>query len=265
VRFDTKREKHLPAMSLGDHLDELRARLVLALAGLMAAVVISFFFGNYFVKLLMVPYEAAVQKTGFTAHIQAITVAEPFIVYIKAVIILAALISSPWLFYQLWAFIAAGLYPEERRFVYKLVPFSVILFVGGVLFFLFVIAPMTMKFFITFDLGVKYLEYNPQITDYIDLILILALIFGLAFQIPLVIIFLERLGLVTLDMLRKNRKYVMLGVFVVAAIVTPSSDMITQTALAIPLYILYEGSVLYCGLKRKKENVAVLPQQPPQS
>jgi sec-independent protein translocase protein TatC len=253
---EPKREHFLSSMSLGDHLEELRSRLILAITGLTVAMIISFFFGNYFVKLLLVPYESTVKDLGFEAHIQAITVAEPFVIYIKAVLVLAALISSPWLFYQLWAFIAAGLYKHERRFVYKVVPFSVFLFVAGTLFFLFVIAPMTMKFFITFNLGVDYLEYNPQISDYIDLILILALIFGLSFQIPLVIIFAERLGLITLEMLRKNRKYVLLGIFVVAAMVTPSADMITQTALAIPLYILYEGSVLYCGLRRKKEAVS---------
>jgi sec-independent protein translocase protein TatC len=174
-------------------------------------------------------------------------------VYMKAVLVLAALISSPWLFYQLWAFVAAGLYKHERQFVYKVVPFSAFLFITGTLFFIFVIAPMTMKFFINFNLGVKYLEYNPQISDYIDLVLILALIFGLSFQIPIVIIFAERLGLVTLEVLRKYRKYVLLGTFVVSAMVTPTSDMITMTALAIPLYILYEGSVFYCGLRRKKE------------
>jgi len=253
---DQPQHDRLPSMSLGDHLEELRSRLILALAGMAVAVIISFFFGHYFVKLLLVPYESAVQKTGFTAHIQAITVAEPFMVYIKAVIVLAALISCPWLFYQFWAFIAAGLYERERRFVYKVVPFSAFLFITGTLFFIFVIAPMTMKFFINFNLGVEYLEYNPQISDYIDLILILSLIFGLSFQIPLVIIFAERLGLVTLEVLKKYRKYVLLGVFVIAAMVTPSADMITQTALAIPLYILYEGSVFYCGLRRKKEAVS---------
>jgi sec-independent protein translocase protein TatC len=250
---DQPHRDRLPSMNLGDHLDELRARLILALAGLGVGLLVSAFFGQYFVKLLLKPYELAVRDTGLSPHIQAITVAEPFMVYMKAVLVLAALISSPWLFYQLWSFIAAGLYKHERQFVYKVVPFSTFLFIAGTLFFIFIIAPMTMKFFITFNLGVKYLEYNPQISDYIDLILILALIFGLSFQIPLVIIFAERLGLVTLDMLRKYRKYVLLGVFVVAAMVTPSSDMVTQTALAIPLYILYEGGVFYCGLRRKKE------------
>jgi len=253
---DQQQRDRLPSMSLGDHLEELRARLILSLAGLGAGLIISAFFGNYFLGLLLKPYEAAFRDAGLEPHIQGISVAEPFMIYMKAVIVMAALISSPWLFYQLWAFIAAGLYKNERQFVYKVVPFSAFLFITGTLFFLFVIAPMTMKFFITFNLGISYFEYNPRMSDYVDLIMILALIFGLSFQIPIVIIFAERLGLVTLEVLRKYRKYVLLGTFIVAAMVTPSSDMITMTALAIPLYILYEGSVFYCGLRRKKEATA---------
>jgi sec-independent protein translocase protein TatC len=122
-------------MSLSDHLEELRIRLILALAGLAAGLFIALFFGQYFVKLLLKPYETAVRDTGALSHIQAITVAEPFMVYIKAVLVLAAMISSPWLFYQLWEFISAGLYKHEQRFIYKVVPFSVFLFVGGTLFF----------------------------------------------------------------------------------------------------------------------------------
>ncbi|MBM4103285.1 MAG: preprotein translocase subunit TatC, partial [Planctomycetes bacterium] len=107
---EPKREQLLVSMSLGDHLEELRARLILAIAGLGVGILVSAFFGQYFVRLLLKPYEAAVRDSGLSSHIQAITVAEPFMVYIKAVIVLAALISCPWLFYQFWAFIAAGLY-----------------------------------------------------------------------------------------------------------------------------------------------------------
>lgn len=252
TRLPENEEDQLKSMSLGDHLDELRARLILALAGFVAALAIAFFFGSRFVQVLMLPYEQAIRAEGLTPNIQAITVAEPFMLYIKAVIVLAMLISCPWLFYQFWAFVAAGLYHSEKRYVYRVVPFSAALFIIGALFLIFVIAPMTMRFFITFDLGIKYLNYNPMISDYVNLILMLSLIFGLAFQMPLMIIFAERLGLIGLDALKKYRKYVLLGVFVVAAIVTPSADMITQTALAIPLYILYEGSVLYCGLRPRK-------------
>jgi sec-independent protein translocase protein TatC len=238
-------------MSLGDHLEELRARLILAISGLAVAAIVSCFFGNYFIQILMKPYEQAVRSEGLTPSIQAITVAEPMMLYIKAVIVMGAILSSPWLFYQFWSFIAAGLYKHERKFIYTVVPFSAGLFTVGTLFFLFFIAPMTMRFFITFNLGIPYLKYNPQITDYVNLMLIMALLFGLSFQLPLIIIFLVKLGLVGLETLKKIRKYVLLGVFIVAAAVTPSSDMISQIALAVPLYILYEGSLLYCSIPKR--------------
>lgn len=251
MRQHENNEENLPSMSLGDHLEELRTRLVLALTGLAAALIAAAFFGNMFVRMLMLPYEEAIRAEGLTPNVQAITVAEPFMLYIKAVIVLALLVSCPWLFYQFWAFIASGLYKHERKYVYRVVPFSAALFIIGALFFIFVIAPMTMRFFITFNLGIEYLKYNPMISDYVNLILVLSVIFGAAFQMPLVIIFAERFGLIELDSLKKHRKYVLLGVFIVAAAVTPSADMITQTALAIPLYILYEGSLFYCGIRKR--------------
>lgn len=250
MRKPEKNEEEMPSMSLGDHLEELRSRLVLAIAGLMVAVIISCFFGGYFIKLVMRPYEQAVKAEGLTPSVQAITVAEPMMLYIKAVIVMGMILSSPWLFYQLWAFIASGLYKKERTFIYKVVPFSAGLFSAGTLFFLFSIAPMTMRFFITFNIGIPYLQYNPQITDYVNLMLIMALLFGLSFQLPLIIIFLVKLGMVELTTLKNIRKYVLLGVFIVAAAVTPSADMISQIALAIPLYILYEGSLFYCGISK---------------
>jgi len=249
----TERED-LKSMSLGDHLEEFRARLVLALVGMVVAIAISFFFGHYFVKLLLLPYEKATQSAQIKPGIQAIKVTEPFMVYIKAVIVMALLISCPWLFYQIWAFVSAGLYKRERKFVYAVAPFSAGLFITGVLFFLFVIGPMTLRFFVKFDLGVDYIEYKPALADYVDFMLILSLVFGGAFQSPIAIVFAERMGLVSLETLGKIRKYVLLAVFVIAAAVTPSGDMITQTALAIPLYILYEGSIIICRIwKRKRQ------------
>jgi sec-independent protein translocase protein TatC len=248
------RDEELKSMSLGDHLDELRARLILALTGLAVAVVIAFFFGNYFVKLLLLPYEEAAKSSHVEPAIQAIKVTEPFMVYLKAVIVAALLISCPWLFYQIWAFVSAGLYQHERKFVHVVAPFSAGLFIIGVLFFLFVIGPLTLRFFVTFNLGVDYIEYNPALTDYVNFMLLMAVIFGAAFQSPIAIVFAERMGLVSVETLARIRKYVLLAVFFIAAAVTPSGDMITQTALAIPLYILYECSITICRVwKRKRE------------
>ena len=161
--------------------------------------------------------------------------------------LLAVLLASPWIFYQIWAFVASGLHPHERRFVRRLAWAGALLFAAGTLFFLGVIAPGVFRFFIRFDLGLDYLSYQPGIGKTVDFILVLALVFGLAFQTPMAIISAQRMGLVSLDALRRNRKYVFLACFVVGAIATPP-DVISQIALALPLYALYEAALVFCRL-----------------
>jgi len=252
VEHTQNKEDDLRTMSLGDHLEELRLRLVLALAGLAIALILSFFFGRYFVKVLLLPYEEAIRSLNVEPSLQAIKVTEPFMVYIKAVLVAAVLISCPWIFYQIWAFVSAGLYRRERKYVYAVVPFSAGLFIVGVLFFLFVIGPLTLRFFVKFDLGIDYLKYTPSLTDYVNFMLLMSVVFGASFQSPIAIVFAERMGFVSVETLAKVRKYVFLAAFVIAAGVTPSGDMITQTALAIPLYVLYEGSLIFCRIWKRR-------------
>ena len=238
-------------MSLGAHLEELRMRLGLALGGFAVAFFGALAAGKWFAGVILSPYKAAMESAGIVVKLQAVQPAEPFLVYMKASLVLAALISSPWIFYQLWAFVSAGLHTHERRFVHVVAPASAGLFAGGVLFFLLVIAPWVFKFFMKFDLGIDYLTYQHGVGKTADFILVLALVFGIAFQTPIAIVFAERMGLVSVEMLCKARKYVFLGMFVVGAVCTPP-DVISQIALAIPLYILYEGGVLVCRIWRKK-------------
>lgn len=238
-------------MSLGAHLEELRARLMLGLAGLAAAFAVSLLAGRWFVRVILSPYEMAMQAAGIAAKLQAFQPAEPFMVYMKASLVLAVLVSSPWLFYQLWAFVSAGLHPHERRFVRLVAPACAGLFAAGVLFFLLAIAPWVFRFFMQFDLGLDYLAYQPGVDRTVDFILSLALVFGLAFQTPVAIVFAERMGLVSVPALVRARKYVFLSSFVVGAVLTPP-DVLSQVALAVPLYLLYESGLLACRLRRKK-------------
>jgi len=244
-------ETELKSMSLGDHLEELRSRLILALAGLVLATIIGFVFGRWFLALVLSPWEAAIDSVGVEYHLLAAKPAEKFMAYMKASMVLGVLISSPWLFYQVWAFVAAGLYKHERKFIKVVAPASSLLFITGVMFFLLFIAPMVFKFFMLFDPGIEHVVYTPILTDTINFILVLALVFGLAFQTPIAIIFAERMGLVTVDTLVRVRKYVMLACVIVGAIATPP-DVVSQISLAIPLYILYEASIVICRLWRKK-------------
>jgi len=238
-------------MSLGGHLDELRTRLSLGLGGFVLAFIASLALGRWFARVVLSPYQVAMQSVGIDVKLQAFQPAEPFMVYLKASLVLAVLISSPWLFYQLWAFISVGLHKKERRFVHVVAPTSAALFVAGVLFFLLVIAPWVFRFFMRFDLGIDYLTYQPGVGKTIDFILGLALVFGVAFQTPVAIVFAERMGLVSYKALCKARKYVFLGVFLIGAMITPP-DVISQVALAIPLYVLYEGGLLVCRFLQKK-------------
>jgi sec-independent protein translocase protein TatC len=243
-------EDELVSMSLGDHLEELRSRLILGLTGLVVAFLGSLAVGKWFLAIVLSPYQSAMREMGIDVKLQAIEVAEPFLVYLKASLVLAALVSSPWLFYQAWAFVSAGLYKHERRFVYSAAPLSAILFITGVLFFLLGIAPMVFKFFARFNLGIEHI-YQPQITKAVNFVLLLSLVFGAAFQTPIAIVFAERMGLVSVQTLCRIRKYVFLAAFVLSAIATPP-DIISQVSLAIPLYILYEGSIIVCRLWRKQ-------------
>ncbi len=185
--------------------------------------------------------------------LQVIAVAAGFISYIKIALIAGLLLTSPWVFYQLWMFVAAGLYPHEKRYVHIAAPFSAILFVAGALFFLIVVAPLTLKFLVSFNQ--KILDVNSQFTfqHYISFVSHLMLVFGLAFQTPTAIFFLNRTGLVSIAALNRSRKFVVLTIFIVAAMATPP-DVISQVTLAIPLYILFELGILlsYISSRRRK-------------
>jgi sec-independent protein translocase protein TatC len=183
--------------------------------------------------------------------LQIIAVAAGIVSYIKIALIAGLLLSSPWVFYQLWMFVAAGLYPHEKRYVNIAAPFSAVLFVAGALFFLIVVAPLTLKFLVTFNK--KILDANSQFTfqHYISFISHLMLVFGLAFQTPSAIFFLNRTGLVSIAALNRSRKFIVLAIVIVAAMATPP-DWVSQVTLAIPLYILFEFGVLLSYISNRK-------------
>lgn len=332
-------------MSLGDHLEELRMRMIRALLGLGIGCVICLFFGRGIIRFMQGPYDDSTAKLKFNIDLdfqsdldqgtmteglrqelrdkgvvlsaevkvkrqgylfssrrwliddgvdnrycakkeivkikkegdevkeegdevkdeevrlniyklkplQVIAVAAGLISFIKISLIAGLLLTSPWVFYQLWMFVAAGLYPHEKRYVNIAAPFSAVLFVGGALFFLIVVAPLTLKFLVSFNQ--RILDVNSQFTfqNYISFVSHLMLVFGLAFQTPTAIFFLNRTGLVSVAALNKSRKFVILAIFIVAAMATPP-DVISQVTLAVPLYLLFELGILlsYIATLRKK-------------
>jgi sec-independent protein translocase protein TatC len=308
-------------MSLGDHLEELRARLILALLGLFVGMIVSLIFGTHILRVIEWPYHraradraASLQKvetprvegealglvdavfntlTDRLAHdpnaprdldpkrvaflhsvsteavkawmqkkeyvappdtlssLIVISPAEGFLAYMKVSLISGLILTAPWVFYQIWMFIAAGLYPKERKYIYKAVPFSAGLFIVGALFFLLVIAYLTLKFFLMFDDSVGVAS-QWTLQKYISFVTVLMLVFGLAFQTPIAVFVLVRMGLVGIKTLRTYRKYVLLGLAFVSAVATPSPDPMTMMALLIPLYGLYELGILMAVFAEKK-------------
>jgi len=244
---DKKREPFNSTMSLGDHLEELRFRLILALAGVLVCTIISLAFSRYIITFLQTPYARVMDDKS----LQVLALAEGFTSYVKIALIAGLIFSSPWVFYHLWMFISAGLYPNEKRYVHIAVPFSAALFIAGALFFLIIAAPISVNFLVKVNnwLGLKS---NITFKNYISFVTGLMLVFGVAFQTPTAIFFLNRAGLVSLKTLSGSRKYIVLVIVIIAAMATPP-DVVSQITLAVPLYLLFELGVLlsYFANRRK--------------
>lgn len=246
-------EEQFESMSLGDHLEELRLRIFLALGGLAVGTVISLFFSKYLIAFLTSPYERVMVALGEEPYLNFFSPAEGFMIYLRIALISGVIIASPWIIYQIWLFVASGLYNNEKKLVYKAVPLCTVLFIMGCLFCLFVAAPVTLDFFIRFN---KYFYENARsnfkFQDYINYVIGLVLVFGIAFQTPVVVLILNWTGLVTVKVLGSWRKYVLLAVFIIAAVLTPPGPVV-QLALAVPMYLLYELGLLLCLLRKKGE------------
>lgn len=236
-------------MSLGDHLEELRMRLFLAIAGVVICSVFCLFFGSKIIAFMEKPYIAVM---GEEARLQTLAPSEGFGAYMKISLISGLLLSSPWVFYQLWMFVSAGLYPNEKRYVYLAAPFSAALFIAGALFFFFVVAPLALAFLVKFNEKILRVSSNFTFCNYITFVTTLMLVFGIAFQTPIAIFFLNKTGLVSLWALRRSRALVLLGVFIVAAVATPGPDVVSQITLAVPLYLLFELGILLSHLANRK-------------
>jgi sec-independent protein translocase protein TatC len=165
----------------------------------------------------------------------------PFMVPMKVTMVVALLVSLPWVLYQAWAFIAPGLYLHEKRLIAPLIISSSLLFIVGVAFCYFFVFGTVFKFIN--DFAPKSISVAPDIENYLDFVLMMCLAFGLTFEVPVVVIVLVRMGVVTVEKLRAIRPYVIVGAFVVAAVVTPP-DILSQLFLAVPLCLLYEVGLL---------------------
>ena len=223
------------------HLIELRTRLVRASAVVLAVFIVLFAVwpgAAAVYDFLAQPMMSALPEG---AKMIATGVITPFMVPMKVTMMLALMISLPWVLYQAWAFVAPGLYKHEKRLVAPLIISSSALFILGVAFCYYFVFGTVFKFINEF--APKSISVAPDIENYLDFVLTMCLAFGLTFEVPVVVIVLVRMGLVTVEKLRSIRPYVIVGAFVIAAIVTPP-DVMSQLFLAIPLCLLYELGLL---------------------
>lgn len=232
------------------HLVELRDRMIRAL------IAVGVVFGGLMLwpgagalyDLLAQPLVAHLPKG---ATLIATSVITPFLVPLKITLMAAFMIALPYVLFQVWAFVAPGLYSHEKRTVLPLVVSSTVLFLLGVAFVYFLVIPGLSKFIQS--VAPASITAAPDVEEYFGFVLTLFMVFGIAFEVPIAVIVLVRIGVVTIEQLQKARGYFIVGAFIVAAVVTPP-DVISQLALAIPMCLLYEAGILMARLAARKRD-----------
>jgi sec-independent protein translocase protein TatC len=233
--------------TLISHLVELRQRLLKCVIAVAIVFAPCGIFAN---DLFTIIAEPLIKKMPVGSSMIATSLISPFMAPLKLSLFVAVFIAMPYVLYQVWAFVAPGLYKREKRFAIPLVVSSIVLFYAGVAFAYFVVFPLMFAFLTTTaPTGVQVMT---DITNYLDFVLLLFFAFGIAFEMPVATVLLAATGLVRVETMTKNRGYVILGIFVVAAVLTPP-DALSQTAMALPMWLLYEiGIVLSRILLRDK-------------
>ncbi|MCA2014973.1 twin-arginine translocase subunit TatC [Vibrio tritonius] len=230
------------------HLLELRNRILRSVAAVIVVFLALVYFSNNIYEFVSKPL---VDKLPYGASMIATDVASPFFTPLKLTLITAVFLSVPYILYQVWAFVAPGLYKHERRLIFPLLISSSVLFYLGVSFAYFVVFPLVFGFFTAISLG--GVEYMTDITSYLDFVLALFMAFGIAFEVPVAIILLCWTGATDVKSLKAKRPYIIVGAFVVGMLLTPP-DMISQTLLAIPMCLLFEVGMFFARFYERTED-----------
>ena len=252
-------DKKIKQSSFVEHLAELRSRLVKSIVYLFIFFIVCYFFAENIYSFLVAPYAEAVKDDEVNRRMIFTALHETFITYLKVAFFAAIFITSPIILTQIWKFVAPGLYKNEKR---ALLPYLIatptLFFLGGMLVY-YLIMPLAIKFFLSFETTAQFtnlpIQLEAKVNEYLSLIMRLIFAFGISFQLPVLLSLLARVGFIDSQYLKKRRKYVIIIIFSVAAILTPP-DPITQIGLGIPLLILYELSILSVRLIEKKKNNA---------
>ena len=223
---------------LTEHLAELRTRLIRSLIAIGIFTVIAFTQVDFFFEIFQEP----LKKVFPELKLVALTPTESFFTALKISILIGFVLASPFVFYQVWKFIEPALYENEKKLLIPFVFFTTIFFVAGVLFAFYGVLPLAIRFLLTFGYEQLNVDAMLSVSSYISFVIRLLLAFGITFEMPVILSLLARLGIVSPEALVKMRPYFIVGIFVLAAILTPP-DVVSQIFLALPLIVFYEISI----------------------
>ena len=239
------------------HLVELRQRLINSFIFLFSFFVVCYFFSEEIYSFLVQPYADAVKDDNVNRRLIFTALQETFLTYLRVSFFAALFVSSPIILIQIWKFIAPVLYKNEKEAILPYLIATPILFLFGGMLVYYLIMPLAIKFFLSFEASsinsALPIQLEAKVNEYLSLVMKLIFAFGLSFQLPVILSLLARVGFVDSVFLKERRKYVVVIIFVAAAILTPP-DPITQIGLAIPLLILYELSIFSVKIIEKRKN-----------
>jgi sec-independent protein translocase protein TatC len=238
-------KEQLAEGTLISHLLELRDRLMRCLIAVAICAAPCLYFQNDIYDFVARPIQA---QMPVGSKLIATGIVSPFMAPFKLAILVGLLIAIPYVLWQIWGFVAPGLYKHEKKFAIPLVVSSIVLFYVGVAFAYEFVFPVIFQYFV--QNAPKSTQVLPDITQYLDFVITMSLCFGIAFEVPVAVVLLVITGIVSIEKLAKARGYVLIGIFVIAAVLTPP-DAVSQTTMAIPMYLLYEGGMVMARVLMK--------------
>ncbi|MDX1386977.1 MAG: twin-arginine translocase subunit TatC [bacterium] len=240
-------------MTFVEHLEELRRAFLKSFLALIGGTAVCLGFSPQIYRWIQQPLEAVLPEG---AHFIVTTPFEAYWTYFKISLVFGFFLSTPLIFYFFWSFLTPGLHSHEKKGILPIALISSALFVGGALFGYFVVFPTGFHFAVKI-LADTDIHFFPKMSDYLSLALRLLIAFGIIFELPLFLFILGKLGLVRADGLRRARKYVIVGIFLVAGVLTPGPDILSQILMALPLLLLFEVGVLLVKLTQPRKNPVV--------
>lgn len=232
--------------TLLEHLGELRKSILISVAAVGIAAVLCFSYNEVLLNIVTYPLRSINQQLIVTG------VTEAFFVKLQLSFLAGFILAFPIVSWAVWRFFKPALYPHERKYIYTLFPITIILFVTGVLFAYFGILPLVLNFFVY--IAGQNLETMFKVDQYVSFVMSFALPFGLVFELPVVTFFLTKIGVVKPELLSRNRKYAILIIVILAGVLTPGPDPISQVMMAVPVYVLYEVSVIVAKMTKPRAN-----------